>query len=227
MTTEPDLPPNEFLGPDGVSPETPDENTMDLTGIDPEGLDDLQAFADQVAEATLEDEAAEAEAWTAAKAKLEELEQRAKEDHERHLRLLSDFTNFRNRTQKEIQLAVDLSEKKLLLEILPVLDNFDRCLASTYQSVEDFRAGVDLIRKQFLDHLRRLGVTPVLLEVGAPFDAAHAEALTTQTSPELPDGAVAAIYEKGYLLRESLLRPARVVVNHRPGGVGAPPEPAP
>lgn len=134
-------------------------------------------------------------------------------DHQR--RLAADFNNFRNRAQRDISLAVEQSERKILLELLPVLDNFERGLGSSYQDVESFRAGVDLIRKQFLEVLRRLNVEVLPLQVGEPFDALNAEALTTFSDPNLPDGAVAAIFERGFNLRGQLLRAARVVVNRR------------
>jgi len=135
-------------------------------------------------------------------------------DHQR--RLAADFNNFRNRAQRDIALAVEQAERKILLEILPVLDNFDRGLSASYQDVESFRAGVDLIRKQFIESLRRLNVEQLPLRVGEPFDALNAEALTTYTDPNLPDGAVAAIYEQGFNLKGQLLRAARVVVNRIP-----------
>ena len=134
-------------------------------------------------------------------------------DHQR--RLAADFNNFRNRAQRDISLAVEQSERKILLELLPVLDNFERGLGSSYQDVESFRAGVDLIRKQFLEVLRRLNVEVLPLQVGEPFDALNAEALTTFSDPNLPDGAVAAIFERGFSFRGQLLRAARVVVNRR------------
>jgi len=54
------------------------------------------------------------------------------------------------------------------------------------------------------------------VKVGDPFDAHLAEALTTTSQPGLPDGAVAAVFERGYTLKDHLLRPARVIVNHAP-----------
>ena len=132
-------------------------------------------------------------------------------DHQR--RLAADFNNFRNRAQRDITLAVEQAERKIFLELLPVLDNFDRGLAATYQDVDVFRSGVELVRKQFLEALRRLNVEQLPLQVGDPFDALHAEALTTYTDPNLPDGSVAAIYEQGFNLKGQLLRAARVVVN--------------
>jgi molecular chaperone GrpE len=144
---------------------------------------------------------------------MEELLRREAElmDHQR--RLAADFNNFRNRAQRDIALAVEQAERKILLEMLPVLDNFDRGMGATYQDVESFRSGVELIRKQFLEALRRLNVEQLPLQVGDPFDALNAEALTTFTDPGLPDGAVAAIYERGFNLKGQLLRAARVVVN--------------
>lgn len=211
--------------------------TVDLDLDSAEGDLDLQALADQVADVTPElpedaagddnalppqDEVLQLlnqeleQALEEARVRIQELEKREADHMDKHHRLLADFANYRNRTSREIQMAVDLSEKKLLLEMLPVVDNFERCLNASYQNVEDFHGGVELIRKQFLDALRRIGAEPVDLKVGDPFNAAHAEALSTTLVPDLPDQSVAAIYERGYMLRKNLLRPARVVVNHIP-----------
>jgi molecular chaperone GrpE len=207
--------------------------TVDLTLDESEVVDDLQALADEAAEELPEKPASKGTAQNdelsalfneelertllEARDRIQELEKREAEHLDKHHRLLADFSNYRNRTARDIQMAVDLSERKLLLEILPVLDNFERCIGSKYQSVDDFRNGVLLIQKQFLDALRRMGVETVKLAVGEPFDALHAEALSTISDSKLPDGAIAAVYERGYTLREHLLRAARVVVNHYSG----------
>ena len=206
--------------------------TVDLTLDESEAVDDLQALADETAKelpetpiykaslpsdelSTLFNEELE-RTLLKARDRIQELEKREAENLDKHHRLLADFSNYRNRTARDIQMAVDLSERKLLLEILPVLDNFERCIGSNYQNVEDFRNGVALIQKQFMDALRRLGVERLKLNLGDPFDALHAEALSTTNDPKLPDGSVAALYEQGFTLREQLLRAARVVVNRRP-----------
>ncbi len=207
---------------------------------------DLQAFADEIAEqasdevvglevvggepeenefsALIEEDASRLQAkhqafqeqLGAAKGQIEEMEKREAEIMEQFRRLAADFTNFRNRAQRDTQLAVEQAERRMLLEILPVLDNFERGLEATYPDMAAFRSGIELVRKQFVDALRRLGAVPVELKVGDPFDAQHAEALSTLQSPDLPDHAIAAIYERAYTLRDTLLRPARVVVNHAP-----------
>ncbi len=178
--------------------------------------EDLQSVADEVAseyptqivpEVDLESALGDAER------QMEEMLRREAELMDQHRRLAADFNNFRNRAQRDIALAVEQAERKILLELLPVLDNFDRGLDATYQDVESFRSGVELIRKQFQEALRRMNVEALPLQVGEPFDALHAEALTTFSDPNLPDGAVAAIYERGFKLKGQLLRAARVVVN--------------
>jgi len=193
---------------------------------------DLQAVADEVASEyhtqvvpdmdlpELEQPAADPElrvdlesALTEAEHQMEDLLRREAELMDQQRRLAADFNNFRNRAQRDIALAVEQAERKILLEMLPVLDNFDRGMGATYQDVESFRSGVELIRKQFLEAMRKVHVEPLPLQVGDPFDALNAEALTTFSDPNLPDGAVAAIYERGFNLKGQLLRAARVVVN--------------
>ncbi|HEY3271649.1 MAG TPA: nucleotide exchange factor GrpE [Geothrix sp.] len=195
---------------------------MDLSLDD--ALDgDLQSVADEVAsgypgpaleEAELEEPRVDLEsALTEAERQMEEMLRREGDLMDQHRRLAADFNNFRNRAQRDIAMAVEQAERKILLEMLPVLDNFERGLSATYQDVESFRAGVELIQKQFLEALRRMNVEPMPLKIGDAYDALHAEALTTFSDPNLPDGAVAAVYERGYNLKGQLLRPARVVVN--------------
>jgi molecular chaperone GrpE len=194
--------------------------TLDLNLDEFEGVNDLQALADEVAESTPESTVQVAPETSAQQREQEHLKAMA-EQTDKHHRLLADFANYRNRVGRDIQLAVSLAERKLLMEFLPVVDSLERCLASTYTSVEDFHNGVALIHKQYTDALRKAGVEPVNVAVGDPFDAMHAEALTTTQQPGLPDGAVAAIYERGFKLREHLLRPARVIVNHNPSSEAA------
>ena len=210
------------------------EDLVDLN-LDEAGEPDLQALADAAASeyktqmvpemdlAEPEEGAPEGErrvdlesALTEVEAQLGEMMKREAELMDQHRRLAADFNNFRNRAQRDIALAVEQAERRILLEMLPVLDNFDRGLSASYQDVETFRSGVELIRRQFLEALRRLNVEPLPLQVGDPFDALHAEALTTFSDPALPDGAVAAIYERGFNLKGQLLRAARVVVNRHP-----------
>ena len=226
--------PNETPQQPDAQPITPlgeSEDVVDLNLDEPlEG--DLQSVADEVASEYRTQMVPEMElpdllqpsgvvdgkvdlesAFTEAEYQMEELLRRETELMDQQRRLAADFNNFRNRAQRDISLAVEQTERRILLEMLPVLDNFDRGLGATYQDVDSFRSGVELIRKQFLEALRRVNVEQLPLQVGDHFDALNAEALTTFTDPSLPDGAVAAIYEQGFNLKGQLLRAARVVVN--------------
>jgi len=192
---------------------------LDLNLDEFEEVKDLQALADEVAESTEESAkagaAGEPDARLArALQRIADLESKEAEHKDKYHRLLADFANHRNRVGRETQLVVTLAEKKILLELLPVVDSFERCLATHSASVEDFHNGVSLIYRQLLEVLRKAGVEPVEVNVGDAFDAMHAEALTTTSLANLPDGAVAAVFERGYMLRDILLRPARVIVNH-------------
>ncbi|HET6329948.1 MAG TPA: nucleotide exchange factor GrpE [Holophagaceae bacterium] len=210
------LPPEEPFSADPVDPMDGNEVVdMDGDAMDLQALADAAAAAEEARIKVAKAAQSAGQASAEAQRQLEELVKREAELMEQQRRLAADFNNFRNRSQRDIQLAVDQAEKKIYNDLLPVLDNFERALEAAYPDLEAYHSGVDLIRKQFMDALRRLGVEPIALAVGDPFDALHAEALTTLENPALPDGVVAAVYEKGFNLRGQLLRPARVVVNRR------------
>ncbi|MBI4912084.1 MAG: nucleotide exchange factor GrpE [Acidobacteria bacterium] len=207
------------------------EDLVDIT-LEDSSTTDLQALADEIASITPSpgqepEDPGEAAASSVSVEDLQKAYDNAQDRNrimeaaqaemvEQHRRLAADFANFRARAARDTQLGVELAERKLLLEFLQVLDNFERSLDATYPTVEAFRSGIELIHKQFHDVLRRVGVRPLEVRVGDPFDATHAEALTTVHTPDLPDQAVANVFERGFMLRENLLRPARVLVNHLP-----------
>jgi molecular chaperone GrpE len=148
-----------------------------------------------------------------AQKRIAELETAEQDSLDKHNRLLAEFANYKNRVAREIQFAITIAEKKLLLEFLPVVDNFERCIALVYTNVEDLNSGVTLIYKQLLEALRKVGVEGIEIHVGDTFDAQHSEALTTISRPDLADGVVSTVFERGFMLRDQLLRPARVIVN--------------
>ncbi len=144
---------------------------------------------------------------------LETLRTSEKELREQYLRLAADFKNYQNRVTKDIQLSIELTEKKILLEALQSLDSLDRCLATSYQEAPALQQDVSLIQKQLSDSLKRLGLEPIKIQTGDLFDASYAEALTTVNEPNMADNTIFTVFEKGYWLRGQLVRPARVVVN--------------
>lgn len=129
---------------------------------------------------------------------------------DRHLRLLADFDNFRKRAERELEDRTRYVLAEPIRELLPVLDNLERALAA--QGPEgDLIRGVEMIVRQFLDVLRRFGVEPVPA-VGAHFDPRRHEAVMRVESAEVVEPTVVEEFQRGYLLRDRLLRPALVKV---------------
>jgi molecular chaperone GrpE len=153
-----------------------------------------------------------------------ERDARAKETaeaQERYIRTLADFENFRRRTGREREEWRRHAQEDVLREILPVLDNFDRGLAAPPAPGADeaFRTGVELIHRDFLAALERLGVRP-FVAVGQPFDPLRHEAVGRLERSDVADHTVIAEPVRGYLIHDRVLRPARVVVAVHPAAAG-------
>jgi molecular chaperone GrpE len=141
----------------------------------------------------------------------------AAEAQERYIRTLADFENFRRRTGREREDWRRQAQEELLREVLPVLDNFDRALAAPAAPGADqaFRTGVELIHRNFLAALERIGVRP-FTAVGEAFDPARHEAVGRVERADVDDHTVVAEALRGYLHGERVLRPAQVVVAVHP-----------
>ena len=144
----------------------------------------------------------------------EKAEAQAKEATDRMLRLAADFENFKRRAAKEREETVKLANERLLRDLLPIVDNLERALATPGDS-DALREGVKLVHKQFADTLARFGAAP-FSAVGTPFDPMRHEALMQQESAEVPAGHVLTELVKGYTLGDRLIRPASVVVAKAP-----------
>lgn len=136
-----------------------------------------------------------------------------KELNNKYLRLHAEFENFRRRTARESLEQAERSEWRVLEKILVVVDNFDRAIESG--PGEDLQAlfkGMKLIHEQFQGIVKGFGLEPVGA-VGDDFDPHYHDALMKQPSEEQPEGALLAIFEKGYLAKGHVLRHAKVIVS--------------
>ena len=103
-----------------------------------------------------------------------------------------------------------------MLDLLGVLDNFERALEHAPASAgDDFRAGVEMIARQLTEVLRKHGVVEVEAE-GVPFDPQVHEAIMREETAAVPHGTVVQVFQKGYVLNDRLLRAARVKVSAAP-----------
>lgn len=142
----------------------------------------------------------------AAKEKIAELEDRVK-------RQLAEFENFRNRTEKEKQAMFETGAKSVIEKILPVIDNFERGLATVpeQQQGDPFVDGMNKIYKQMMKELENIGVKPIEA-VGCEFDPNLHNAVMQVENEELESGTVAQELQKGYTYRDSVVRHSMVSV---------------
>lgn len=133
---------------------------------------------------------------------------------DRLARLQAEFENARKREARERADFRDFAVANAVEQFLPVLDNFQLALGAS-GSVEQLRAGVELIVKQMEEVLRSLNVQPVETN-GVKFDPRVHEALEQVERTDLPDNTVLDEVRRGYRIRERLLRPALVRVVHNP-----------
>lgn len=129
---------------------------------------------------------------------------------DRMARMQAEFENARRRAAREQQDYRDYALADAIRSLLPVLDSFDRALSSN-ASGDDFRSGMELIDRQFHDALAKLGVTEICAK-GHPFDPTVHEAIEMVETDEVPDNHVIQELQRGYKLKDRLLRPAMVRV---------------
>jgi molecular chaperone GrpE len=134
---------------------------------------------------------------------------------DRLARAQAEFENARRRAAKEQQDFRDFAVVDAIKTLLPVIDSFERALQAKSDS-SDFRSGVELIYKQLQDALAKLGVRPVPAK-GEPFDPRFHEAIEMVETSEAPDHEVIEELQRGYKIKERLLRPAMVKVAKNPG----------
>lgn len=141
------------------------------------------------------------------KAALEDVE-------DQNMRLKADFVNFRKRKEKEMADTVVYANVNLLKELLPVLDDFERTLAAMEKSdnLAAIKSGIEGVDRNLNRILKKVGMEPIGTEKGDEFDSNFHEAITTIDMGEDFSGKVFDIMERGYRLRERVLRYARVVV---------------
>lgn len=147
---------------------------------------------------------------------LEKLKDELSESKDKYLRLYSEFDNFRRRTAKEKLDMVQTANEDLMSELLPVIDDFERAMKTFEEKDSDIKAvkdGIQLIYNKFNKALERKGLTVMEGKEGMDFDPELHEAITQIPAPKPKlKGKVVDVIEKGYLLKEKVIRYAKVVI---------------
>ena len=134
--------------------------------------------------------------------------------NDRNLRLMAEFDNYRRRTAKEQLELIETANGKLLEKLSEVQDNFERAFASENkaQDLEAFEKGMQMIYNQFAKILTDAGLEQID-PTGAEFDPNCHEALMQQPSETVPEGHVVTVFQKGYKLKNKILKTAKVIVS--------------
>ncbi|MBP5383932.1 MAG: nucleotide exchange factor GrpE [Lachnospiraceae bacterium] len=164
-------------------------------------------------------EAAKAEEEQPEKEKKKKKEKKDKRDEQiaeledKVKRQLAEFENFRNRTEKEKASMYELGARSVIEKILPVIDNFERGLASVPEEEKDspVATGMQMIYKQLTTELENIGVKPIEA-VGCEFDPNYHNAVMQTESEEFESGTVAQELQKGYMYRDTVIRHSMVSV---------------
>jgi len=133
---------------------------------------------------------------------------------DKYLRLFAEFENYRTRSAKEQLELISTANGKLLEKLSEVKDNFDRAFAEENKTgdLAIFEKGIKLIQEQFNKILSDFGLETIDPS-GEVFDPNIHEALIKQPSENVPEGSIIQVYQKGYKIKNKLLKTAKVIVS--------------
>lgn len=179
-----------------------------------EAEETVEEVAEETAEAAVEAEVSEDDAaaseYNDAAAQYAELEEALAEANDKYIRLYADYDNYRKRTTKEKMETYLNASAKCIENLLPVIDSFERSLEFEC-SDENFRNGIAMIFNQLKEFMTKMNVTE-MEALGAEFDPNFHNAVQQLESDEYEGNHVCAVYQKGYMMGDKLIRPAMVGV---------------
>lgn len=143
-----------------------------------------------------------------------ELQIQLDEAGQKLLRVQADYDNFRRRTLKEKEELAKYASSKLVESLLPTVDNFDRAIAASAanQDYDALAKGVDMIFRQLMGTMEAEGLV-LMNAVGQPFNPEYHQAVMTVETDEYEEGIVVEELQKGYMLKDKVIRPAMVKVS--------------
>ncbi|GLC88554.1 nucleotide exchange factor GrpE [Lysinibacillus piscis] len=174
---------------------------------------DLVQEENVVTEETVEEQA-ELTVEEQYEAQIAELQAKLDDEENRHLRLRADFDNLRRRQQLDREAAEKYRAQSLLTDLLPVLDNFERALQveTTSEETASIVKGIEMVYRSLIEATEREGLQVIQAE-GQPFDPNVHQAVMQEQDSEKEAGTVVRELQKGYLLKDRVLRPSMVSVN--------------
>ena len=146
---------------------------------------------------------------------VEAINKKASDAEERALRHQAELINYRKRKDEETEKMLKYANEGLILEILPVLDNFERAVsmnANVSKETENFINGINMVHQGLISVLKKYGVSEIEC-LGKKFDPTFEQAVMTAEEKDKESDIILEVYQKGYMLKDKLIRPAMVKVN--------------
>lgn len=147
-------------------------------------------------------------------AEIQVLQSKLEEADNRYLRLQADFDNFRRRTRLDIEAGEKYRAQKLAVELLPALDNFERALKieADNEQTKSLLQGMEMVYRSLVDALKKEGVEAIEA-VGKEFDPNFHQAVMQGEDENYGSNVVTDEFQKGYMLKDRVIRPSMVKVN--------------
>lgn len=180
-----------------------------------ENLEEVEETAENTETTETEEEVVEEKtAEELLQEKVDKLEEELKQSEDKYLRLYAEFENFKRRKNKEIETNNVYKSQKVITEILPSLDNLERALQveSDNEEIKSLLKGVEMVYEGLLNVLKSEGVELIETE-NAQFDPNYHHAVMQDEDSEKESGAILDTFQKGYKLKDRVIRPAMVKVN--------------
>ncbi|GKS29703.1 nucleotide exchange factor GrpE [Staphylococcus argenteus] len=146
--------------------------------------------------------------------KIDELQQLADENEEKYLRLYAEFENYKRRIQKENEINKTYQSQRVLTDILPAIDNIERALEieGEDETFKSLQKGVQMVHESLINALKDNGLEVIKTE-GEAFDPNIHQAVVQDNNPDFKSGEITQELQKGYKLKDRVLRPSMVKVN--------------
>lgn len=159
---------------------------------------------------------------TDVRTELAQAQEEARIYQDRWTRLAAEFDNYKKRTGREFGMLVKNANESLIALLLPTLDNIERALQApqTTDETRSFAQGIEIIRQQLKDTLQKEGLQEIAV-IGQAFDPTRHEAILVVENKDHPEETIVEQVEKGYMLNDKVLRPAKVIVTRVPAQIAS------
>lgn len=199
-----------------ISPETAPEAQIDAKSVPEQGQDEKKAKTQTDNQAAADNDAKTPQT---PEEKIAELETKLAETHDQLLRKAAEFENYRKRMNQEKQNAIEYANQNLLLDIIPIIDDFERAIQAGEAGLQansadypGFLDGIKMIEKRLAGQLESKWGLKRFVSAGETFDPNLHEALMMEKSPDVNEAVVQEELMKGYMLKERVIRAAKVKV---------------